>query len=130
MANRGLQAHVSRRRDKPQGEAKAGKLTSLKPPEDEPYDHFPGQDGLAKHYWALYTRTKIVAVLDRLPRSKRASAYTLRGAAPPRYCVIREHRSTRARHATVPTPALTELAIVDCYHDLSPIYSWLFQCTC
>ena len=49
MANRGLQADVSQKHEKPQGEAKAGKYTGLKPPEDEPYDCFRGRAGLAKH---------------------------------------------------------------------------------
>ena len=34
------QANISQKCEKPQGEAKAGKYTGLKPPEDEPYDSF------------------------------------------------------------------------------------------
>ena len=60
MANRGLQAHISWRCEKPQGEAKAGKHTGLKPPKDKLYDHFPGRDGLAKHYTALYSMSQFL----------------------------------------------------------------------
>ena len=49
VANHGLQADVSRKREMPWGEAKAGKYTGLKPPEDKLYDCFRGQARLAKH---------------------------------------------------------------------------------
>ena len=58
----------------------------------------------------LYTWRNVLAALAWLLHSRRAGAYTLGGAAPPRDCVIREHRGAHVRRVTVPALALTALA--------------------